>query len=352
MWTPRVSHGLSAAIGRTPLIELPSLSAATGCRILVKAELLNPGGSVKDRAAVYILDGAEREGKLVPRHLRAPGAPRGTIVEGTGGNTGIALALLAASRGYNAIFTMPANVSDEKVATARALGAEVIVCPVVPFTDPRHYYHAAQRIAAERGAVWGNQFEGLLNARSHAEGTGPEIWAQAGESVDALVVAAGTGGTMGGLSTYLRSVNPGVKVYLADPPGSSLAGYVTTGVMAPAPGNTITEGIGVGRLTANFASAARIDGAFPVSDQETVDMALYLLRREGLWVGPSAALNVCGAVKAARLLGPGHSVVTVLCDGGARYSSKMYSGAAWLAERGLSDSVGADCDRDHADFVR
>lgn len=270
---PSRTSGVPAAIGNTPLIELSSLSAATGCRILAKAEHLQPGGSVKDRVAANIVAEAERGGRLVPRGARAAGAARGTLVEGSGGNTAVGLSMLAAARGYDAVFTVPANCSQEKIDAIRAYGAEVRVCPVVPFSDPAHYYHLARRLADDTpGAVWGNQFEGEANWRAHYRGTGPEIAAQAG-SVDVLVLAAGTGGSIAGISRYLREVNPSLRVYLVDPPGSSLAGYVETGRMEPAAGATITEGIGIGRLTANFA-AARVDAALRVTDAEVVDMAV------------------------------------------------------------------------------
>ena len=349
----RAAQGLLETIGNTPLVELRSLSQATGCRILAKCEHMGPGGSVKDRPAAHIITELERRGLLVPREARdATGDARTfTIVEGTGGNTGVGMALVAAARGYKAVFTMPSNVAQSKIDVARAFGAEVIVCPMVPFSDARHYYHVAERLSRELpNAVWGNQFEGLDNSESHFRTTGPEIWRQAGKDVDGLVVAAGTGGTMGGLSRFLRSVNPRLAVWLIDPPGSSLAHYVETGEMAPAAGSTVTEGIGIGRLTANFASSAKIDGAFRGSNEEATAMCYYLLRREGIFVGPSAALNVVGAVKLARKLGPGHTVVTVLCDGGSRYMNKMYS-PEWLKEQGLEAAADVDASRAHADFV-
>jgi len=349
----RAAQGLLETIGNTPLVELRSLSRATGCRILAKCEHMGPGGSVKDRPAALIITELERRGLLVPREARdaAGDARTFTIVEGTGGNTGVGMALVAAARGYKAVFTMPSNVAQSKIDVARAFGAEVIVCPMVPFSDERHYYHVAERLSRELpNAVWGNQFEGLDNSESHFRTTGPEIWRQAGKDVDGLVVAAGTGGTMGGLSRFLRSVNPRLAVWLIDPPGSSLAHYVETGEMAPAAGSTVTEGIGIGRLTANFASSARIDGAFRGSNEEATAMCYYLLRREGIFVGPSAALNVAGAVKLARKLGPGHTIVTVLCDGGGRYMNKMYS-PEWLKEQGLEAAAAVDASRDHADFV-
>jgi len=332
---PPLARSVLELVGGTPLVELTSLSAATGCRILAKLEHLGPGGSVKDRAALALLAAAEASGAL-----RAGG----TVVEATGGNTGVALALAAALKGYACALTMPPATSDEKVALARALGARVEVCPAVPFGDARHYYARAAAVAAEiPGAVWVSQFENVANARAHAEGTGPEIWEQAGGRVDALALAAGTGGTIGGLTTALRARNPALRVFLIDPPGSSLAALVTRGALAASPGATINEGVGIGRLTANFSLAldAGIEEAFAGVDAEVVDMAAFLLRREGLHVGPSAALNVCGAVKAARRLGPGHTVVTVICDGGARYGTKLWApDGAFLRERGLAVSPG------------
>ena len=351
----RPAAGLLGCIGNTPLVEIESLTRATGRRIFAKAEHMNPGGSVKDRPAAAIIAAYEAEGKLVPRDSREPGdATEYRIVEGTGGNTGVGMALIAAARGYKATFTVPANVSQEKIDFARTLGAEVIVCPVVPFSDERHYYHLAKRLAESTpGAVWGNQFEGLTNSGSHAASTGPEIWTQCHGKVDGLALAAGTGGTIGGLSRFLLAKNPRLRVAVIDPPGSSLAAFVESGElrlaahagrapdaskMAPQPGSTITEGIGIGRLTANFASSAGVDTAFRGTDADAVAMAYFLLRREGLYVGPSAALNVVGAVKLARELPVGSTVVTVLCDGGARYQSKLFS-EAWLRERGLDDAA-------------
>lgn len=265
-----IKRSITECIGNTPLLELTSLSKATGCRILAKAEHLNPGGSVKDRAALRIITEAEAEGRLLPG---------GTIVEGTGGNTGVAMALIAASRGYNAVFTMPDNTSREKVELMEAFGARAIVCPVLPFSAPEHYYHVAQRLAERTpGAVWGNQFEGRANMAAHYTTTGPEIWQQAGGRVDAIALAAGTGGTIGGLSTFLREMNPRLRVFLIDPPGSCLANYVNTGALTPSTGSTLVEGIGIGRLTSNFKAALPIDRAFVGSDQEAIDMAYHLLR--------------------------------------------------------------------------
>jgi cysteine synthase A len=324
---PPLAASVLDLIGNTPLLELRSLSDATGCRILVKCEQFTPGGSVKDRAALSIVRAAEASGAL---------APGGAIVEATGGNTGIALALIAAQRGYRCFLTMPPTTSPEKVALARALGATVEVCAAVAFGEPEHYYARAAAIAAERGAVWTDQFENAANRAAHFDTTGPEIWAQAGGRVDALALGAGTGGTIGGLATFLRARNPALRVFLIDPPGSALAAYVTRGELVASPGPTINEGIGLARITNNFAAAFPVEAAFQGVDAEVVDMAHFLLRREGLHVGPSAALNVIAAVKAARLLGPGHTVVTILCDGGARYAAKMAPDA--LAARGLAVS--------------
>jgi cysteine synthase A len=334
----RVATGILDAIGDTPLIELKTIGAALGCRILAKAEHMNPGGSVKDRAALRIVDEFERQGLLVPRNRRAAGHPVGTIVEATGGNTGIGLALVAAARGYKCVFTMPDKVSPEKVAFAEMLGARVVLCPAdLSFADPRHYYQHAKTLVRELGpgAVLGNQFETEFNWRAHYESTGPEILRQTGGAIDAVVVSAGTGGTIGGLSRFFRENSPATRMFLIDPPGSSLYRLVTAGALEATPNPTkLAEGVGIGRLTANF-SAARVDNAFVGSDQEIVDMAYFLLRNEGLLVGPSAALNVVGAVKAARLLGPGATVVTVICDGGERYRGKLFN-RGWLLEQGLT----------------
>lgn len=327
---------LLSTVGHTPLLELPTLSKATGCTILAKCEHMNPGLSVKDRAAMNIVTHLERSGKL------SPGV---SLVEGTGGNTGVGLAVICAAKGYKLTLTMPDYVSSEKVKVCEALGATVILCPSVgvPFADPRHFYQVAKRMGEEPGYVWGNQFESLVNRDAHFKGTGPEIWGQvaaAGDSVDAFVVASGTGGTLAGVGGALKALNPSVKLYLIDPQGSSLASYVRTGVLAPSSGSptlakgTTLEGIGIGRLTTNFLSTPPLDGVFDGYDQEAVDMMVWLAKREGVFVGPSAALNVVGAVKAARLLGPGKTVVTVLCDSGARYVSKHFS-PEWRAENSL-----------------
>ena len=353
---PPLARSLRETIGNTPMLELASLSRATGVTNLAKCEHMNPGLSVKARAAAAILAAAEARGALVPRSQRDPaGAWRArgggdTLVEATGGNTGVALSLLCAARGYKCVLTMPDYVATEKVEAARALGAEVILCPAVAFSDPRNFYHEAKRRSQAPGCVHGNQFEDLVNARAHFEGTGPELWAQAGGRVDAFVTSAGTGGTIAGVGGFLRSVAPRVQLYLADPAGSSLLRWVKEGALAPSAGATTVEGIGIGRLTANFLSCPPLDGALAVSDQEAVDMAHYLALREGVFVGPSAALNVVAAVKVARRMDKGSVVATTLCDGGSRYASKHFNGA-WLAKNNLAVSASVREDRDHADFV-
>ena len=377
------SEGILASIGNTPLLEIRSFSNATGCQILAKAEFLNPAGSIKDRAALRIVAEAEATGLLVPPSgsWKAGGkasaikddektanmketdksntgnesnlsTPTYTIIEGTGGNTGIGLAMVAAARGYHCHVFAPENCSAEKIAATRLYGGTVTVCPLVPFEDPAHFY---QRTAAHAVGTphtfWGNQFESLANARAHASTTGPEVWRQTGGNVDAIALSSGTGGTLAGLSLFLKSRNPKLQAYLVDPQGSSLRSYVQQGTMdVLCPGKTIAEGIGINRITANFA-AATVDGAVSVDDRELVAAAHYLLKREGLCVGPSAALNLCGAVKLARKMGPGHTIVTILCDGGERYASKLFN-KEWLKEKGFDTTVElVDACRDHADFV-
>lgn len=344
----RPSLGILSTISNTPLVLIPSLSNATGCRILVKCEFLTPGGSIKDRAALHIIDLFEKSGLLIPRAEEPY-----TIIEATGGNTGIALALIAAARGYKCILTMPSSVSIEKIEFARMLGAEVIVCPGCPFLDPRHYYQKAKQLSNEISkSVWTNQFENLSNGLAHYTTTGPEIWKQSGNQVDGVVVSAGTGGTINGLSNYLKEQNPSCLSYLIDPAGSGLKSLVETGELKASSGNSIAEGVGILRLTKNFANA-KVDGAFQGCDKEAIAMAYYLLKREGIFIGPSAAMNVVGAVKLAKKLGPGHSIVTVLCDGGGRYSSKMWNKSYLEKEgNGLIEASQVDASRDHCDFIK
>ncbi len=319
-----IRYGFVGAIGRTPLIEIPSLSRATGCRILGKAEFLNPGGSVKDRAALFMVLQAEREGKL---------SPGGTVVEGTAGNTGIGLALVANARGYKCQIVMPNNQSPEKIELLRTLGAEVELVPPAPFANPNNYYHVARRRAEEQeNAFWANQFENLANSEAHYQTTGPEIWEQTNGEVDGIIMSSGTGGTIGGVTAYLKERNPRIVTYLIDPPGSALYSYVTTGEFK-GEGSSITEGIGITRGTTNFYRA-KLDGALRGTDQEVVEMCHYLLRHDGLFVGSSTGLNVVGAVRLARQLGRGKTIVTILCDGGGRYQSRLFN-REWLASKNL-----------------
>ena len=323
--TRDIRIGFANSVGNTPLIEIESLSKATGCTILGKAEFLNPGGSVKDRAALFMVLEAEKAGTI---------QAGGTIVEGTAGNTGIGLSLVANARGYRSVIVMPSNQSQEKIDLLRTLGAEVELTNPVPFSNPDNYYHVARRRAEEiENAFWANQFENLSNSDAHYHTTAPEIWRQTGGELDGVVMSSGTGGTIGGVTAYLKEQNPKIATYLIDPTGSGLYSYITTGEFK-AEGNSITEGIGINRATANF-NRARLDGAFQGTDQQVIEMAQYLLKHDGLFVGSSAALNVVGAVKLARKLGKGHTIATILCDGGGRYQSRMYN-PQWLAEKGLT----------------
>ncbi len=319
---------MSDTIGNTPLIELTKLSAALGRRILGKAEFLNPGGSVKDRAARGILDDAEATGRL---------PPGGTIVEGTAGNTGIAFALLANERGYRAIIVVPDDQSPEKIALLQTFGADVRVVPAVPFANPANYYHVAKRLAEETpGAAWADQFDNLANRRAHYATTGPEIWDALGTELGAFVAACGTGGTLAGTSRFLKERDPNVRIALCDPEGSALYAFVKTGELT-AEGDSNAEGIGIKRITRNFADSP-IDDAVRVDDRAMVEMAFWLLREEGLYVGGSAALNVVGAARFARTLPPKSTVVTILCDGGERYRSRLWNDA-WLAENGCTPAA-------------
>jgi cysteine synthase A len=319
-----ISEGFVAAVGQTPLIRLRLLSELTGCTILGKAEFMNPGGSVKDRAALGILLEAENEGLL---------APGGTVVEGTAGNTGIGLTHICNARGYKALIVIPDTQSAEKINLLRSLGAEVRTVPAVPYRDPNNYVKLSGRIAAATpGAVWANQFDNLANRRAHYTTTGPEIWEQTGGRVDAWVAATGTGGTYAGVALFLKERNPRVRCVLADPHGSALYAWAKTGELA-SEGNSITEGIGNSRITANLKGAP-VDDAVRVADQAALDTIYELLWREGLFMGGSVGINVAAAVETARRLGPGHTIVTVLCDSGDRYRSRLYD-RDWLASRGL-----------------
>jgi cysteine synthase len=320
-----VQAGFVRCIGNTPLIRLARLSAETGCEILGKAEFLNPGGSVKDRAALYIIQDAERRGVL-----RAGG----TVVEGTAGNTGIGLAHICAARGYHCVIVIPETQSQEKMDLLRVLGAEVRPVPALPYKDPNNYQKIAGRLAQEiENAIWANQFDNLVNKQAHYETTGPEIWHDTAGKVDAFVCATGTGGTLAGVAQFLKEQNPAVRTVLADPHGSGLYSFIRTGEVK-VEGNSITEGIGSSRITSNLEGAA-IDDALRIDDQHCVTMVYRLLREEGLFVGGSTGINVAAAVELARQMGPGHTIVTLLCDRGNLYFARLFN-AAWLAERGLA----------------
>jgi cysteine synthase A len=326
-----VRKGFIDAVGNTPLLRLGGLSAATGCEILAKAEFLNPGGSVKDRAAKWIVLDAEARGVL---------RPGGTVVEGTAGNTGIGIAHVCNARGYRCVIVMPDNQSAEKYRLIEALGAEVRKVPAVPYSNPNQYQHVARRVAEELpDAVWANQFDNTANRRAHVESTGPEIWEQTGGRIDAFVASSGTGGTLAGTSEYLKGRRAAIRTVLADPPGSALFEFVRNGELKATGKGSITEGIGIARVTDNFKGAP-VDAAVHVEDAETIEYVYRLLHEEGLFVGSTSGINVAAAVRVARELGPGHTVVTVLCDGGGKYVSRLYD-QAWLTEKGLLEAARA-----------
>jgi cysteine synthase A len=324
-----ICDGFTGSIGNTPLIRLARLSAETGCEILGKAEFMNPGGSVKDRAAKWIVLDAERRGLL---------RPGGTVVEGTAGNTGIGLAHVCNARDYRCVIVMPDNQAAEKYQIIETLGAELRKVPAVPYSNPNQYQKVAARLAQELpGAVWANQFDNTANRQAHYESTGPEIWCDTNGRIDAFCAATGTGGTLAGVASYLKAKSGAIRIVLLDPPGSSLYHYIKDGELKSDGGTSITEGIGTGRVTANLAGAP-IDDAIRIVDTEMLRTVYRLLREEGLLVGSTAGINVAGALRLARQLGPGHVIVTVLCDGGARYQSRLFN-RAWLAERGLLDAI-------------
>ena len=319
-----IVDGLRGAIGNTKLIRLRRASAATGCEILGKAEFMNPGGSVKDRAGLAIIEAAELDGTL---------PPGGTIVEGTAGNTGIGLTLVANARGYKSVIVMPETQSREKIEFLRMIGADLRLVPAKPFKDPGNYVHVSARLAAELGAVWANQFDNLANREGHRITTGEEIWAQTDGKVDAFCAACGTGGTLGGVSLALKAHKPSVRIVLADPEGSGLYGWVKSGDLS-VQGSSITEGIGQSRVTANLRDVV-VDDAVRVTDADALAQVFDLVRHEGLSVGGSAGVNVAAAMQVARQMGPGHTVVTILCDSGARYQSRLFN-PAFLRSKGLS----------------
>lgn len=319
-----IKQGFVGTVGNTPLIRLNSFSDETGCEILGKAEFLNPGGSVKDRAALFIIEDAEKKGLL---------KPGGTVVEGTAGNTGIGLTHICNAKGYKCVIVIPETQSKEKIDLLRTLGAEVRTVPAVPYRDPNNYVKISGRLADEmENAIWANQFENLANRQAHYETTGPEIWQQTDGKINAWVAATGTGGTYAGTAMFLKEKNPDVKCVVADPMGSGLYSYVKTGEIK-SEGNSITEGIGNGRVTGNMAGAPT-DDAIRIDDPEALRVVYQLLYKDGLYMGGSVGINVGAAFALAKHMGPGHTIVTVLCDSGARYQSKIFN-KEWLQAKEL-----------------
>jgi cysteine synthase A len=318
-----------AAIGNTPLIKLKKASELTGCTILGKAEFMNPGQSVKDRAALFIIKDAVAKGEL---------RPGGIIVEGTAGNTGIGLAVVANAMGFRTVIVIPVTQSQEKKDTLRLLGAELVEVPAVAYKNPNNYVKYSGRLAqtlaksSPEGAIWANQFDNVANRRAHIETTAQEIWKQTDGKVDGFVTAVGSGGTLGGVSDGLKAKNKNVRIALADPLGAALYSYYTTGELK-AEGSSITEGIGQGRVTKNI-EGAKVDDAFQITDAEAIPLVFDLLKEEGLCVGGSTGINVAGAIRLARKMGPGHTIVTLLCDYGTRYQSKLFN-PEFLREKGL-----------------
>ena len=325
-----IKDGFVGTVGNTPLIRLEKLSKETGCNILGKAEFLNPGGSVKDRAALYIIKEAEEKGLL---------KPGGTVVEGTAGNTGIGLAHICNAKGYKCLIIIPETQSQEKMDMLRMLGAEVRPVPAVPYRDPNNYVKLSGRIASEmENAIWANQFDNLANRRAHYETTGLEIWEQTDGTVDGWVAATGTGGTFAGVSMFLKEKNPNIKSVVADPKGSGLYSFIKTGEVK-IEGNSVTEGIGNSRITANM-DGVPIDDAIQIDDHDALRIVYHLLYEEGLFMGGSVGINVAAAVELAKEMGPGHTIVTILCDGGARYQSRLFN-RDWLISKGFDlDRIG------------
>lgn len=324
-----IRNGFIGAIGNTPLIRLEGPSKATGCEILGKAEFLNPGGSVKDRAALAIVRDAEERGLL---------RPGGTIVEGTAGNTGIGLALVGNALGYRTVIVMPETQSQEKKDMLRLIGADLRLVPAVPYSNPDNYVRYSGRLAEElaktepNGVVWANQFDNTANREGHRTTTGPEIWDQTGGKLDAFTCAVGSGGTLAGIALALKERNPNIRITLADPMGAALFSYYTSGELK-SEGSSITEGIGQGRITANLEDAP-IDDAVQIPDEEALPIVFDLIKTQGLVLGGSSGINIAAAMRVARDLGPGHTVVTILCDGGQRYQSKLFN-PDFLREKNL-----------------
>ncbi|MEE3051054.1 MAG: Cysteine synthase [Alphaproteobacteria bacterium MarineAlpha3_Bin3] len=325
----KVLDGFAETVGNTPLIRLREVSEETGCEILGKAEFLNPGSSVKDRAALFIIKDAEERGAL---------EPGGLIVEGTAGNTGIGLALCGNARGYRTLIVIPETQSQEKKDMLRLCGVELKEVPAVPYKDPNNYVHVAERLAQEmaktetNGVLYANQWDNTANRRAHLEGTGPEIWQQTDGKLDGFICSIGTGGTVAGVSMFLKEKNPDVQIAIADPLGASMFSYYSTGELK-GEGDSIAEGIGQGRITGNLEGAV-VDMPFQIPDAEALPYIFDLLKHEGLCLGGSSAINIAGAVRMAREMGPGHTIVTILCDYGDRYQSKLFN-PSFLKEKGL-----------------
>ena len=324
-----IRPGTLSLIGNTPLVRLKHLSDETGCEILGKCEFMSPGGSIKDRAALAIVEDAEAKGQL---------KPGGVIVEGTAGNTGIGLALVGNAKGYRTVIVIPETQSQEKKDMLLAQGVELIQVPAVPYRDPNNYVKWSGRLAAElaekepNGAIWANQFDNVANRDGHYQNLGPEIWRETSGTIDAFTCAAGTGGTIAGVGMYLKEQNPAVRIQLADPMGAALYHYYKHGQLK-AEGSSITEGIGQGRITANLEGAP-IDDAYQITDEEALPYVYDLIQREGLVLGGSSGINVASAVRLARELGPGHTIVTILCDSGTRYQSRLFN-PTFLREKNL-----------------
>jgi cysteine synthase A len=324
-----IKRDVLAAIGNTPLIRLNRASDATGCEILGKAEFMNPGQSVKDRAALFIVNDAIARGVL---------KPGGTVVEGTAGNTGIGLAVVGNAMGYRTVIVIPETQSEEKKDALRLLGAELVQVPAVPYKNPNNYIKVSERVAAQlaksdpKGALWANQFDNIANRRAHIETTGPEIWAQTNGKVDGFICAVGSGGTLAGIAIALKGRNSNIRIAAADPMGAAIYSWIKTGNLK-SEGSSITEGIGQGRVTANLEGAP-IDDAYQIPDEEMLPIVFDLLQHEGLCMGGSTGINVAGAIRMAKDLGPGHTIVTILADYGTRYQSKIFN-PEFLKSRGL-----------------
>ncbi|PYI69969.1 MAG: cysteine synthase A [Verrucomicrobia bacterium] len=325
---PKRFSGVDGYVGNTPLIRLRRLSELTGCEILGKAEFMNPAGSVKDRAAYGIITDAEKTGRL------KPGA---TIVEGTAGNTGIGLAVIGRARGYRTVIVIPNNQSPEKMHLLRTLGAELQAVPKKPYKDPENYNHIARRLAEERGWFWANQFDNTANRDAHYRSTGPEIWKQTEGKVSAFVAAVGTGGTLAGVSSYLKQQNPTIQIVCADPYGAAMWSWFTNGNLDTNDGDSIAEGIGQGRVTTNI-EGIKVDRAYRIPDQTGLTIVYQLLREEGLFLGLSSGINVAGTMRLAKEAGPGQIIVTVLCDSGHKYQSTLFN-RDWLASNHLDPDL-------------